>query len=77
MAKKTDDLFDDEDEQQNQEHEAAFAALLEESLTSSGTRIEPGQKVTATVLQIGAEWIYLEVGQKGEGELDVKEHTDA
>jgi small subunit ribosomal protein S1 len=77
MAKKTDDLFDDEDEQQNQEHEAAFAALLEESLTSSGTRIEPGQKVTATVLQIGAEWIFLDVGQKGEGVLDVKELTDA
>jgi small subunit ribosomal protein S1 len=31
----------------------------------------------ASVLQVGAEWIFLDVGQKGEGVLDVKELLDA
>jgi small subunit ribosomal protein S1 len=77
MARKNDDLFGDEDEQQNQDNEDGFAVLFEASLTSSGARIEPGQKVTAKVLQIGTEWVFLDVGQKGEGVLDVKELIDA
>jgi len=54
----------------------SFADLLEESL---GKRVEltPGQKIEATVLQIGAEWVFLDVGQKGEGVLDIKELQDA
>lgn len=77
MSKKNDDLFDDNDEQEELEPGGDFADLLEESLTKTGTRIEPGQKVTATVLQIGAEWLFLDVGQKGEGVLDVRELSDA
>lgn len=57
--------------------EEDFAALLEQSLTKTGTRVEPGQKVEAKVLQIGAEWAFLDVGQKGEGVLDLKELQDA
>jgi len=54
----------------------SFADLLEESL---GKRVEltPGQKIEATILQIGAEWVFLDVGQKGEGVLDLKELLDA
>jgi len=77
MSKKNDDLFGDNDEPEELEPGGDFADLLEESLTKTGTRIEPGQKVTATVLQIGAEWLFLDVGQKGEGVLDVRELTDA
>ena len=53
-----------------------FAALLERSLLEAAP-LKPGEKIDATVLQIGAEWIFLDVGQKGEGVLDVKELTDA
>jgi len=53
-----------------------FAALLERSLLEAAP-LKPGEKIEATVLQIGAEWIFLDVGQKGEGVLDVKEMTDA
>lgn len=76
MSKHPDDLFEDEDEPAENDHDAEFSALLEESLTATGSRLEPGQKITATVLQIGAEWLFLDVGQKGEGVLDVRELVD-
>jgi len=53
-----------------------FAALLERSLLDAAP-LKPGEKVEATVLQIGSEWVFLDVGQKGEGVLDVKELLDA
>jgi len=65
----------DKDFDPNEEQD--FAALLEQSLSTTGLRIEPGQKVEAKVLQIGSEWIFLDVGQKGEGVLDVRELQDA
>jgi small subunit ribosomal protein S1 len=53
-----------------------FAALLERSLLGAA-HLKPGEKIEATVLQIGAEWLFLDVGQKGEGVLDLKELLDA
>ena len=53
-----------------------FAAMLERSLLDAAP-LKPGEKVEATVLQIGSEWVFLDVGQKGEGVLDVKELLDA
>jgi small subunit ribosomal protein S1 len=53
-----------------------FAAMLERSLLDA-VPLRPGEKIEATVLQIGAEWLFLDVGQKGEGVLDVKELLDA
>ncbi|MHB8709860.1 MAG: S1 RNA-binding domain-containing protein [Desulfuromonadales bacterium] len=53
-----------------------FAAMLERSLLDA-TPLKPGEKIEATVLQIGGEWLFLDVGQKGEGVLDVKELLDA
>ena len=52
-----------------------FAELLEESLVGA-VELKPGQKIEATVLQIGKQWVFLDVGQKGEGVLDVKELQD-
>ena len=65
-----------EENENNINEEENFAELLEESLASAGTRLQPGQKVSATILQIGHEWIFLDVGQKGEGILDVREILD-
>ncbi len=67
MTPKNPDQFSDDDD---------FAALLEQSLLDSAP-LKPGEKLTATVLQVGGEWIFLDVGQKGEGVLDVKELLDA
>lgn len=58
------------------EDEGSFAAMLEESLVGA-VQLQPGQKVTATILQIGDEWTFLDVGQKGEGVLDTRELLDA
>src|SRR5512139_3270768 len=56
--------------------EENFAELLEQSLARPA-RLEPGEKVEARILKIGAEWVFLDVGQKGEGVLDIKELLDA
>jgi small subunit ribosomal protein S1 len=70
-------MDNDNHELEPSDDEENFAAMLEQSLSETGTRVEPGQKVDARVLQLGAEWIFLDVGQKGEGVLDVKELQDA
>ena len=57
------------------EDEGSFAAMLEESMATK-VELKPGQKVDAKVLQIGDEWTFLDVGQKGEGVLDTKELLD-
>jgi small subunit ribosomal protein S1 len=61
--------FEDENEEEN------FADLLERSLAGIKP-LEPGQQVEATVLQIGEQWVFLDVGQKGEGVLDARELLD-
>ncbi|PLX99896.1 MAG: 30S ribosomal protein S1 [Desulfuromonas sp.] len=65
----------DERYEDNESMNEDFAAMLEESM-SGAKRLEPGQKIEAKILQIGAEWVFLDVGQKGEGVLDVKELQD-
>jgi small subunit ribosomal protein S1 len=52
--------------------EESFAELFEKSV-SPVERLEPGRRMDATILKIGADWIFLDVGQKGEGVLDKKE----
>ncbi len=69
-------MIDDRSPEDDFNNEEDFAALLEASLGQS-VSLRPGQKITATVLQIGAEWVFLDVGQKGEGVLDVRELLDA
>ena len=68
----TDEQFEDED----YGDEGSFAELFEQSQVGK-TALEPGQQIEATVLQISDEWLFLDVGQKGEGVLDLKEMRDA
>lgn len=68
----TDDRFEEEDNGD----EGSFAELFEQSQVGR-TALEPGQQIEATVLQISDEWLFLDVGQKGEGVLDLKEMRDA
>ncbi len=53
----------------------SFAELFEQSATRSNW-LEPGQKLTARVLKVSAEWIFIDTGQKGEGVVDRKEFLD-
>ena len=66
-----DELYDQDDMPMDEN----FAEMLEQSL-SGATRLELGQKTEAKILQIGNDWVFLDVGQKGEGVLSVQELKD-
>ncbi len=70
-----DNKRDAEEINEEQDGEGSFADLLEESLIGA-VELKPGQQVESTVLQIGKQCVFLDVGQKGEGILDRKEVQD-
>ena len=52
--------------------EESFAELFEKSFKKQG-KLEPGQVVEAQIVKISSDWIFLDLGGKGEGYLDKKE----
>ncbi len=56
-------------------NEENFAELFEKSFRKQG-RLEPGQMVEAMIVKISGDWIFLDLGGKGEGYLDKKEMMD-
>jgi len=62
----------DEKEQNNSGGEEDFAAMFAAS-DSSLARFAPGQKITARVIKVSNEWVFIDTGTKGEGVLDRKE----
>ncbi len=70
----SDDRFDDDE---LNEDEGSFAEMFEASLADVGQPLERGKKIEATILQIGGDWTFLDVGQKGEGVLSSAELLDA
>jgi len=67
-----DDRFDDD----MMDNDESFADMFEASLSQVGQQLEPGKKIEATILQIGKDWSFLDVGQKGEGVLATAELLD-
>ena len=67
-----DGSFDDDMNEDSED----FAAMFEASLENVGQQLEPGKKIEATILQIGKDWTFLDVGQKGEGVLSSAELLD-
>jgi len=59
-----------------EEEGESFAELFEQSSKKGGGLLQPGQKVTGSVLKIGDEWIFIDTGHKGEGIVDIKEFLD-
>ncbi|MDO3378724.1 30S ribosomal protein S1 [Geoalkalibacter halelectricus] len=60
-----------------EEPEEDFAAMLEASLGGKAApKLEPGQKIRAKILAFSGDWVFLDVGQKGEGVLERKEVLD-
>jgi small subunit ribosomal protein S1 len=56
--------------------EEDFAAMLEQSLVKR-QKLQPGQMVEAKIVKISDEWVFLDLGGKGEGYLDKKELIDS
>ncbi|HEY3307092.1 MAG TPA: 30S ribosomal protein S1 [Desulfuromonadaceae bacterium] len=65
----------DNDELEQSTEDETFAELFEKSAKKGG-RLEPGQKISARILKISGEWIFIDTGQKGEGVVDKKEFLD-
>ncbi len=65
-----DERFDDEE---LNEDEGSFAEMFEASLSAVAQPLERGKKIEATILQIGKDWSFLDVGQKGEGVIATAE----
>jgi small subunit ribosomal protein S1 len=55
--------------------EENFGEMLDRSFVAP-TRYEPGRKVSARVVKVTPEWVFLDLGRKGEGVLAAKELQD-
>jgi small subunit ribosomal protein S1 len=55
------------------EDNASFAELFQESESKPVRRLKPGQKITATIVGISGESVFLDTGGKSEGILDASE----
>jgi small subunit ribosomal protein S1 len=62
-------------ETKNDNEERSFAELLEQSLTAADN-LEPGRQIDATVVRIGKEWVFLDLGGKSEGVIARSELVD-
>lgn len=58
------------------ENEEDFAKMFEQTYKEP-TRMAPGQKIEAAIVNITPEWALIEVGGKGEGYIDINELKDA
>lgn len=55
--------------------EESFAELFAASQSKSG-KLKPGEQIKAKVLHLSGDWVFLDIGQKGEGVLAVSELKD-
>jgi small subunit ribosomal protein S1 len=69
MSDQLDDGFAEKEEE-------SFAALFAASQSKSG-KLKPGEQTQAKVLHVSGDWVFLDIGQKGEGVLDRRELADA
>lgn len=60
---------------QEMNDEESFAALFEKDNQLPG-RLEPGQKVTSTIVSISGDFVYVSLGGKSEGIIDLSEFKD-
>lgn len=66
----------DERHDENGVESEEFARLLEESLKGGKRALQPGEQITATILAIGDDSVFLDIGRKGEGVIDRAELVD-
>lgn len=59
------------------DQEPSFAELFEASIDKAApARIEEGQEVSGTVLQLGSDWTFVDIGAKGEALIATSELLD-
>ncbi|MDA8100766.1 MAG: 30S ribosomal protein S1 [Nitrospiraceae bacterium] len=68
-------MIEEKDSEKETGGEEDFAAMLEQSMMKREKRA-PGQAVDTRIVSISSEWIFLDLGGKGEGYLDKKEFTN-
>jgi len=68
-------MIDQHDDTAAGPEEESFAALFAASQSKSG-RLKPGEQTQARVLHVSGDWVFLDIGQKGEGVLDRRELAD-
>jgi small subunit ribosomal protein S1 len=66
---------EDKTDTQGEPEEENFGEMLDRSFVAP-TRYEPGRKVSARVVKVTPEWVFLDLGRKGEGVLAAKELLD-
>ncbi|HXX82258.1 MAG TPA: S1 RNA-binding domain-containing protein [Thermodesulfovibrionales bacterium] len=66
--------FDSRKVEPHREHEESFASLLRKS--NMGERLYPGQKVRAKVVSVSGDLVYIDLGGKSEGAIDLAEFVD-
>lgn len=64
-----------DDIQPEETEEESFAELFAATQSKSG-RLKPGEQIKAKVLHVSGEWVFLDIGQKGEGVLALSELKD-
>jgi len=69
-------MVDEKMDLEEESGEESFAEMFAASQAKSG-RLKPGAQVQVRVLHVSGEWVFLDIGQKGEGVLDRRELTDA
>ena len=67
--------MNENNESQPDEGEENFAELLKQSFIASD-RLKPGDKVSARIVKITPEWVFIDLGGKSEGAIDVREFQD-
>lgn len=68
-------LTDSAPEAEINTQEESFAELFEKDSKIPG-RLEPGQKVTSTIVSISGDFVYVSLGGKSEGVIDIAELRD-
>lgn len=69
-------MVDESNDRVEETDEESFAELFAASQAKSG-RLKQGSQIQAKVLHVSGEWVFLDIGQKGEGVLDRREVSDA
>ena len=73
---RVDDIPEEEMAEAAEEDEEDFSALFEASLKKVKKRVPTDSKVTGTVVSIGAEWAFVDIGAKSEGVIAAQELLD-
>jgi small subunit ribosomal protein S1 len=74
--KEPDQIQDTGPQQEGEEPQEDFASLFEASERSQDMRIQRDTKIEGTIVSIGEEWVFVDIGAKSEGTIAREELLD-